>query len=138
MKNIFRRIPLRWRLTLWYSVLVTIALGAFGGALYGTVSASLYKNLDASISRVATSLDYVIKQKQQDSRRPLRSPRRRRSNLLPFDIAPPPRDTLRSDTTSDEPDIVWTAIYEHMLLNTRTFVIQIADTGGTILWHSTP
>lgn len=138
MRNLLRRLPLRWRLTLWYSVLVTIALAAFGGALYRTVSTSLYKNLDASLSRVATSLDYIVKQKQQESRRPLRIPRRRRSPVLPFDIAPAPADTLRSDSTADEPDIVWMAIYEHMLLNTRTFVIQIADTTGTILWHSLP
>ncbi len=137
MPTILRRLPLRWRLTLWYAALVTVALGAFGGALYRTVSESLSKNLDASLSRVVTSLDYMIKQKQQESRRPLRSPRRRRAQLLPFDQAPPPRDTLRSDTTTEEPDIVWMAIYEHILLNARTFAIQIADTAGTLLWHST-
>ncbi|MDW8272346.1 MAG: heavy metal sensor histidine kinase [Bacteroidota bacterium] len=135
MRHHFRRLPLRWRLTLWYALLVTIALAAFGGALYSTVSASLYKNLDASLSRVATSLDYIIKQKQQ-LRRPLRSPRRRGTILLPFDISP--RDTSRTDTTAEESDIVWMAIYEHILLNARTFIIQIADTSGTLLWHSTP
>ncbi|GIV54796.1 MAG: two-component sensor histidine kinase [Candidatus Kapaibacterium sp.] len=135
MPTLLRRLPLRWRLTLWYAALVTVALGAFGGALYRTVSESLSKNLDASLSRAVTSLDYIVKQKQQESRRPLRSPRRRRNALLPFEAAPP-RDSLQRDTATDEPDVVWMAIYEHILLNTRTFAIQIADTAGTLLWHS--
>lgn len=137
MPTLLRRLPLRWRLTLWYGVLVTLALGAFGGALYRTVSESLSKNLDASLSRVVTSLDYIIKQKQQESRRPLRSPRRQQKALLPFEQPRPiARDTLGSDSTSEEPDIVWMAVYEHILLNARTFAIQIADTAGTLLWHS--
>lgn len=138
IQHAVRRLPLRWRLTLWYALLVTVALGAFGGALYRTVSTSLSQNLDASLVRVVSSLDYIIKQKQQESRRPLRRPRHRRSGGFPFDMPVIQKDTLRSDSTIEEPDIVWMAIYEHILFNARTFVIQIADSSGTILWHSLP
>lgn len=138
MRTPFQRLPLRWRLTLWYAALVALALGTFGGVLYQTVSHSLYKNLDASLSRVASSLDYIIEQKQQQSRRPLRPPssRRGRRQVLPFELSTSPADTAHADSTGESLDVVWMAIYEHVLLNTRTFIIQIADTNGTVLWHS--
>ncbi|GIV51942.1 MAG: hypothetical protein KatS3mg038_2463 [Candidatus Kapaibacterium sp.] len=136
LRSWFGRVPLRWRLTLWYAVLITLALAAFAGALYRTVSASLHKNLDASLGRVATSLDYIIKQKQQESRTPLRRPFRRRHGVVLFEQPPLRRDTLGADSLGSEPDVVWMAIYEHILFNARTFLIQIADTSGTILWRS--
>jgi len=136
VRTSFRRLPLRWRLTLWYALLVTLALAAFAGALYSAVSSSLHKNLDASLGRVASSLDFIIKQKQQESRLPLRRQLQRRRGIIPFEAQTIRSDSVRADTSTDEPDAVWMAIYEHLLFNARTFIIQIADTSGIILWRS--
>lgn len=67
---------------------------------------------------------------------PLRRPFRRRHGVVLFEQPPVRRDTLGADSVGSESDVVWMAIYEHILFNTRTFLIQIADTTGTILWRS--
>jgi hypothetical protein len=62
-----KSISLRFRLVFWYSAIVTLTLLVFGIAAYLTVSKDLYQNLDASLERVATSLDFIIKKKQKET-----------------------------------------------------------------------
>ena len=33
-------------------------------------------------------------------------------------------------------DPVWTAVYEHVLLNSSTYVLQASQPGGNIVWRS--
>ena len=67
-----KSISLRFRLVFWYSAIVTLTLLVFGIAAYLTVSKDLYQNLDASLERVATSLDFIIRKKQRETMQPLR------------------------------------------------------------------
>lgn len=59
----------------------------------------------------------------------------RRDTLMSF-IGPlrPIRDTASS--TDEQADVVWSAVYEHILLNPKNYLIQIADTAHTIIWTS--
>lgn len=42
-------IPIRWRLTLWYAILLGLALIMFGLGLYGILRVRLYQNLDEQL-----------------------------------------------------------------------------------------
>jgi len=44
-----RRLPLRWRLTLWYGVLTTVALALFGAALFVGLRLRLYTTFDEQL-----------------------------------------------------------------------------------------
>jgi len=42
----------------------------------------------------------------------------------------------RPDTVHLHTDPVWTAVYEHILLNPKNYLIQIADSSGQVVWKS--
>lgn len=44
-----RRLPIRWRLTVWYAVLLAVALAVFGAALYIGLCSQLYEGLDDQV-----------------------------------------------------------------------------------------
>jgi heavy metal sensor kinase len=46
---ISHRLPIRWRLTLWYAALLTVALALFGGALYLMLRQQLYSSFDEQL-----------------------------------------------------------------------------------------
>ena len=145
-----KSISLRFRLVFWYSAIVTLTLLAFGIAAYLTVSKDLYQNLDASLERVATSLDYIIRKKQKETMQPLRPANQRRKKARRSQSEPadsfaffrdssPLIDTIRmsrADTSEIDEDPVWSAVYEHILFNPKNYYIQIADLKGQIVWRS--
>lgn len=138
-------LSLRARLTLLYSALVALTIAAFGGVAYYTVSRELQANLDASLSRVSSSLHAVIKGQQERSRKPLRSLRRATrptQEASPFsflqegsqrDFIGPIRPNSEDSLVRDP---VWSAVYEHMLLNSSTYRIQVNDRDGGIVWRT--
>lgn len=139
------KLSLRLRLTIWYSAIVALTLSAFGVLTYTTVSKSLHKNLDASLERVSNSLEFIIQKKQQETNKPLSSPykrkKRRNTSDLAFlseqyNAATPQDTTMVADSAAEEPDVVWSAVYEHILMNSKNFYIQIADTNNVIYWRS--
>lgn len=137
-------LSLRARLTLMYSTLVVLIIVAFAIATYVTVSSELYQNLDASLSRAATSLEAVIRQQQKQAKRPLAPARRERRTGASKDafeflnressrfIGP----LMPIEGTDGEEDPVWSAVYEHMLLNSSSFLFQVRDASGTLAWKS--
>ena len=48
----------------------------------------------------------------------------------------PIRPSLVNEGKIQEPDIVWSAVYEHILMNPRNYFIQISDTNQNIIWRS--
>lgn len=136
-------LSLRHRLTIWYGAIVALTLLAFGVISYVSVSTELRQNLDASLERVGNSLDYIIKKKQAETKKPLRPAKtERRPAQDQFSFL---RDNqkqvfygpVRPDSNaSEERDVVWTAVYEHILLNSKNFYIQVADTNNRIVWRS--
>lgn len=150
------KISLRLRLTAWYSLILAVTLASLGVSAYWAVQNDLQQNLDQSLQRVASALDDVIRKKQSETMRPLKpaAPRQKKrdrkepeypaDNFAFFRNAAPVRlkdsnrtDTITAETTqTDEPDEVWTAVYEHILLNSKNYYIQIADRQGRIVWQS--
>lgn len=149
------QLSFRLRLTLWYTFLVALPLGLVILFAYITVQRELNDNLDSSLQRVATSLDYIIRKKQSETQQPLlpsqsERPRREKTKSVEkvdyFEffraeerrrfVGPilPPKDT--SAQKEEKADIVWSAVYEHILLNPKNYFIQVADSTGTIAWRS--
>lgn len=157
------QISFRLRLTLWYTAIVAAPLIIIGVLTYITVQQELNDNLDSSLQRVAESLDYIIRKKQSEIRQPLRPslserPRtktkqtvanRPQSDYFEFfraeerkrfvgPILPPPKDTAKQneEKAAEKADVVWSAVYEHILLNPKNYFIQVADSAGVIVWRS--
>lgn len=149
------QLSFRLRLMIGYAGIVAFTVAVFSAAFYVTVFDDLNSNLDSSMQRVAESLDDIIKQKQRETRQPLRPaqtnrPKRKDSPLAqPSDyfsflreqsrrtfIGPvlPPPDTAKQK--AQEADVVWSAVYEHILFNPKNYYIQVADTSGAIVWRS--
>ncbi len=139
----------RFRLTFWYATIVTLSLSGFSFFNYATTSQKLSENLDTSILRVAQSLEAIIRQKQREVNQPLRPATTRkeatqntndtyleffRQETLRKFVGPvlPRRDSAQAQPT----DAVWSAVYEHILLNPKNYLIQVADEEGTIVWRS--
>ncbi len=139
--------PIRVRLAFWYTAIVAFSLLAFGIFTYYLAENELHSNLDASLVKVANSLDDIIKDSQSEAdkisteRKQLKKEKIgdkfslfRKSNLREF--VGPLRPAPDSMARKEEKDIVWSAVYEHILLNPRNYFIQIADTDQKIIWRS--
>jgi heavy metal sensor kinase len=138
------RLTLRARLTILYSAVVAVTITVFATVAYLTVSSELNQNLDASLGRVGASLLAVIDKQQQAVKRPLEPAQRkgrgeeisdgfaflRQGSLRDFVGPVIPVDSIV------RPDPVWSAVYEHMLFNSSTYLIQVADGQGRIVWQS--
>ncbi|MFA6569945.1 MAG: ATP-binding protein [Bacteroidota bacterium] len=142
------KVSLRLRLTFWYSTIVVLSLTAFGVYTYISVSNKLHSNLDASLVNVALTLDYIIKQNTIESLKPSKSLwRTKRIDGEPDKFAlfrederrrfvGPLRPVKKANVKEAEKDIVWSAIFEHILLDPKNYYIQIADTNNQIVWRS--
>ncbi len=138
------KLSLRVRLSMWYSAIVAVSLLAFGAYTYFSVMNDLHSNLDASIVRVANSLDYVIKKKPKSEFQKNKSDKLRKDDKFELfreseraRFVGPLRPAISKSAESEEtPDIVWSAVYEHILLNPRNYFIQVADTSNEIIWRS--
>ncbi len=135
-------IPIRWKLTIWYGLILLAALGFFAVISYNLISRELYDNLDESIVQISETLHDIIESSGEGIYKPydetayffddkfalFKKEKRRRF------IGP-----LRPDTSYErEPnkDLVWSAIFKHILLNPQNYFIQITDTSDKIVWRS--
>ncbi|NQW29317.1 MAG: HAMP domain-containing protein [Ignavibacteria bacterium] len=139
------KFTLRTRLALMYGALVALTAVIFAVVAYYTVSNELYANLDASLSRAGTSLLAVIRKEQQSVNTPL-APVKRGREKRPFNVFEfLSRSSLRNfvgpipvpaaNSTADQ-DPVWSAVYEHMLLNSSSYMFQVVDPKGVLVWRS--
>lgn len=138
------RLTLRLRLTVWYSVIVACTIAAFAAVAYVTVSTELSKNLDASLARVGSSLQTVIRKQQlagMTQLQPRRRSARRTEDADAFEFLR--RSSLRDHVgplplvdATNTPDPVWGAVYEHILFSSATYRIQVSDANGSIAWRS--
>ena len=143
------KLSLRFRLTIWYSTIVVLSLTAFGVYTYIYMSTKLHSNLDASLVNVALTLDYITKQNSIEALKPYKNLwRTRRTDEEPDKFALFREDEKRrfvgplhpvlkqKEIKPEEKDIVWSAIFEHILLDPKNYYIQIADTNNQIVWRS--
>lgn len=138
-------LTLRMRMTIWYSAVVVLSLLAFGAFNYAYVSSQLNSNLNSSLQRVAESLEIIIRRQQKQNNieiRPVGKTKQQAqgSELENFkqrlvrDFVGPLRPA--EDEQEETLDAVWTAVYEHILLNPKNYYIQVVDTAGAIAWRS--
>lgn len=142
------KFTLRAKLALMYGALIALTMVAFAVIAYITVSNELMANLDTSLSRASSSLLAVLKKEQAQVKKPLvarklakiTSPAARRDKLKsPLLDQSTQREfvgpVLPSDSALIE-DPVWSAVYEHMLLNSSNYILQVADNSGSVIWRS--
>ncbi len=136
------KLSLRTKLAIWYSLIVAVSLIAFGVYTYFAVYEDLKSNLDTSLKKVAASLDYIIQKEKSQAGQKTRRKRKKDDRFSLFReseqmrFVGPLRPSLVNTQEESKPDIVWSAIYEHILLNTKNYYIQIADSTGKIVWRS--
>ena len=138
------KISLKMRLTFWYSTIVVLSLSLFGVYMYLSVSNELHANLDASLANVAMSLDNIIKEntieylKQKTEKRPKASQDKfalfREDEKRRF-VGPLRPGSEQKESVEDK-GMVWSAIYQHILLEPKNYFLQIADTNNHIVWRS--
>lgn len=140
------KFTLRTRLALLYGALVALTTAGFAVVAYYTVSNELYDNLDASLTRAGTSLLAVIERERDEANKPLaplRKEKRKESGEDVFKFLQ--RTSLREfvgpipvpESVIEQPeDPVWTAVYEHVLLNSSTYLLQVRSANGEIVWRS--
>ncbi|MCS6965986.1 MAG: heavy metal sensor histidine kinase [Candidatus Kapabacteria bacterium] len=137
-----KRLSLRARLTLWYGGVTATVLMGFGLFWYWSVRQELYRGLEQSLEQVARTLGVILERTHEQGRQPLRPPRRTRLSLSHEEIFPFARPLrgfigpLPSDTLVGSESPVWSAVYQYILLNPRSYFIQIADTAGRAIWRS--
>lgn len=139
MKNVRRSI--RFKLTLYYSLIVSATLVAFGVSAYYFTEQNLLNSLDRSLYNEVVWLKNFIE------------PRANRVKLKRQRIAPkqqainetksptqPIRTSdeveIKADSVDVEFDAIWNQIYEHTLLTPKKQIIQIKDRNGDILYKS--
>jgi len=136
-------------------MIVMLTLVALGVIAYFAVSNELNQNLDVSLTRVASSLDKIIQKKQAETQKPLKpAPIRKRITRKERRAADSVKrdsfaffrqsDNVNSDSIAEVSDSaqeedqnpVWSAVYEHILLNSKNYYIQIADFNNQIIYRS--
>lgn len=142
-----KKLSLRVRLAFWYSLIVGLTLVTFAFYTYLSVQNGMNLNLDQSLSKVANSLDLIFRknfdeaEKQRYSRR---NNKKVEKEKLPFSLEKedkyinklnPDKKPLIEGEASDE-DVIWSTVYEHILLNPKNYYIQIADSNNKIIWRS--
>lgn len=139
------KLTLRARLAITYGALLATTIAAFGVFAYVTVSNELYKNLDASLTRAGVSLLQVLRREQQQVQKPLtpmqtKKQRQGERSVSVFERSVAARDlvgpVLPEESPQQQEDPVWSAVYEHMLLNSSSYMMQVANPQGSVLWRT--
>lgn len=140
MKNVRRSI--RFKLTLYYSLIVSATLLGFGVFSYYATEQNLLTSLDRSLynevvwlknfiepraNRVKVKRQRIAPKQQAVNERKSPTQPIRKSNEVEF------KD---NDSTDVEYDAIWNQIYEHTLLTPKKQIIQIRDRNGDILYKS--
>ena len=139
-------LPLRWRLTIWYSSIVLLSLSVFAFSAYYWVFNELYSNLDESLIKISKTLNYIIEESSGESlnrgkQEFLEAINRSTDRFKLFKQEKQlrfigPSKPGKKEVIENKQDIVWSAIFNHILLNPESYYIQIADTNNQLIWKS--
>lgn len=124
---------IRLKLTLWYSIVLLIALGIFGVTAYVYTGETLSQNLDISLKSEAEWLRDILEGKLMGERGKMRNLRN------DFFNSSPSADTSSQNeeqNESGEDYTIWNKIYEHSLLNSKKQFIYIFDKRGRTFYKS--
>ncbi len=141
----YLKVPLRVRLTLWYTLVLATALFGFGLFAYWTVSKSLFTNVDSMLAEVGTYIDESIAHDLHQTQSMMRNPiGPRTAPKQPAEHSPIPPHLGKfsgSDSTlnrlSDlDFNSLWSDINRSLFIRSRNFHVQVADSNGKVLWRS--
>jgi len=137
------RLSFRWKLTLWYSGIVALALLAFSMILYLSVRSSLYNTLDVSLKQDADYIHRMMQLKQPQHKKLPKLKRNERKKLKEEisrdkeQQAPPPPDSTNTESPEEREALeVWGDVYRHVLLNPKNNLVQVKSEEGEILFRS--
>jgi heavy metal sensor kinase len=140
MKNLRRSI--RFKLTLYYSLIVSATLLGFGVVAYYFTEQNLLASLDRSLYNEVVWLKNFIEPRANrvKVKRQRIKPKQQAVNETQSPIQPIRRsdeiEIKEADSADVEFDAIWNQIYEHTLLTPKKQIIQIKDRNGDILYKS--
>lgn len=140
--NIF--FPIRWKLTFWYSGVVLTSLLLFALISYLWFSNDLYDNLDDSLIKISRTLTHIIQESSDENFQHNDILKQLAINQNKFKLFTQeeqlrfigPQRPGTEIKNQKKQDIVWAAIFKHILLNPDNYYIQLADTNKRIVWKS--
>jgi heavy metal sensor kinase len=133
------------------------SLAVFGFLTYSSVSRELNTTLDVSLNKVVSSIDLIIRGQAEANLNPPSAARpRKEGDTAKDELAFLRKDSLGKDTAiksaikplpsevkekgrrenGEDVEQVWAAIYEHMTLTPRNYMIQILDSTGGLVYRS--
>jgi heavy metal sensor kinase len=124
---------IRFRLTIWYSVVLLGALATFGIAAYLYTGEMLSQNLDLSLRNETEWLREILEGRLDTERGKSRTPRSGILNNPPnLDLGNPGE----SQAETQEDYAIWNKIYEHSLLNSKKQFVYVMDRRGRVFYKS--
>lgn len=140
MKNVRRSI--RFKLTLYYSLIVSGTLLGFGVAAYYFTEQNLLSSLDRSLYNEVVWLKNFIEPRANrvKLKRQRIKPKQQAVNETQSPTQPIRKsdevEIKKVDSVDVEFDAIWNQIYEHTLLTPKKQIIQIKDRNGDLLYKS--
>ncbi len=140
MINLQRSI--RFRLTLYYSIIVGATLLGFAVASYFYTEQNLLSSLDRSLYQEVVTIKNFIEPQAKKVRIKKQRPKQKPQSLVDKKSAV---ETVRRsdevemknvDSVDVEFDALWNKIYEHSLQVSKKQIVQIRDRNGDILYKS--
>ena len=137
MKNLRRSI--RFKLTLYYSLIVGGTLLGFAVASYYYTEQNLLSSLDRSLYNEVVWLKNFIEPRANKVKPKRQRIKPKQADLKGKKIVSQIRKSdeieIRDiDSTDIETDLIWNQIYEHTLFNSKKQIIQIKDRNGELLY----
>ncbi len=124
---------IRLKLTVWYSVVLLAALGAFGIAAYLYTGAMLFQNLNLSLRNETEWLKDILEGRLDMERGKSRNPR---SDVFGQSASADTTGSGESQSESAEDYDIWNKIYEHSLLNSKKQFVYVLDRRGRVFYKS--
>lgn len=124
---------IRLKLTVWYSIVLLIALGVFGITAYLYTGENLSRNLDISLRSEAEWLREILEGRFEKERGKTRDLRK---EFLDSQSNVDTSSQGGDQGESAEDYEVWDKIYEHSLLNSKKQFIYIFDRRGRTFYKS--
>jgi two-component system OmpR family sensor kinase len=138
MSKIFRFFTsIRFRLTLWYSLILLTTLVAFGLITYDYVRQQLSDNLDRSLKYEVQWVQSYIEPKVSKVKPSKKF--RSKAKLPEQSQIPQVNDSsfVQSDTEMTQADNeIWNQIYEHALFNPKKTLIEVTNKWGAIVFRT--
>ncbi len=131
-----RKISLKSRLIIWYSIVLGVSLATFAGLFYYFVTSQFLFNIDKALRDVAFTITDIIELNQSNLEFFKIKPSSDSNNIAKAipDVLNSKKSHKHHDTSIEQQ--VWAAIYDQVSLSARNYLIQVSDANNRIVWKS--